>query len=180
MGLPAKRWLPPQWSKCRCVLTTTSMPGEVEVLLAQWTEARIEVGHRRVQLRQPRVDQHPRIGMVDHVHVHGHPLALGEQVGDADRCDGDRGKGVHRVPTALFVICPPPLRALLHRLSTDALIIGRRVRRTSCSLDSFAAALADARPTLLRCQTGHEKRPHLEPFLIGAPRFELGTSSPPD
>src|SRR4030095_10069512 len=26
MGLPAKRWLPPQWSKCRCVLTTMSMP----------------------------------------------------------------------------------------------------------------------------------------------------------
>jgi hypothetical protein len=24
--LPAKRWLPPQWSKCRWVLTTMSMP----------------------------------------------------------------------------------------------------------------------------------------------------------
>ena len=25
-GLPVKRWLPPQWSKCRCASTTTSIP----------------------------------------------------------------------------------------------------------------------------------------------------------
>src|SRR6187431_2530114 len=31
--------------------------GEIEVLLAQWKEAGIEVGHRRVQLRYARVDQ---------------------------------------------------------------------------------------------------------------------------
>jgi hypothetical protein len=42
--------------------------GEVEGLLAQWTEAGIEVGQRRVQLRHA--------GVVDR-----HPLALGEQVG---------------------------------------------------------------------------------------------------
>ena len=78
--------------------------GEVEVLLAQWTEAGIEVGHRRVQLRHAGVDQHARIGMVDDVHVDRHPLALGEQVGNADWRDGDRGGGVHRVPTAAVVV----------------------------------------------------------------------------
>ena len=78
--------------------------GEVEVLLAQWTEAGIHVGHRRVQLRHAGVDQHARIGMVDDVHVDRHPLALGEQVGNADWRDGDRGGGVHRVPTAAVVV----------------------------------------------------------------------------
>ncbi len=73
--------------------------GEVEVLLAQWPEAGIEVGRRRVQLRHAGVDQHPGIGMVDDVHVDRHPLALGEQVGDEDRRDGDRGGRVHRGPT---------------------------------------------------------------------------------
>ena len=63
--------------------------GEVEVLPAQWTEAGIEVGHRRVQLRHAGVDQHARIRMVDGVHVDRHPLALGEQVGDPDWRDGD-------------------------------------------------------------------------------------------
>jgi hypothetical protein len=63
--------------------------GEVEVLLAQWMEARIEVGHRRVQLRHAGVDQHARIGMIDKVHVDRHPLALGEQIGNEDWCDGD-------------------------------------------------------------------------------------------
>ena len=71
-------------------------PGEIEVLLAQWPEAGIEVGHRRVQLLDAGVDQHARIGMVDDVHVDRHPLALGEQVGNADWRDGDRGGGVHR------------------------------------------------------------------------------------
>ena len=61
--------------------------GEVEVLLAQRVEARIHVGHQRVQLRQAGVDQHPPIGMVDDVHVDRHPLALGEQVGNLDRRD---------------------------------------------------------------------------------------------
>src|SRR5262249_50500927 len=69
--------------------------GEVEVLFAQWTEAGIKVGHRRVQLRHAGVDQHARIGMVDDVHVDRHPLALGEQVGNADWRDGDRGGGAH-------------------------------------------------------------------------------------
>ena len=63
--------------------------GEVEVLLAQRPEAGIHVGQRRVQLRHAGVDQHARIGMVDDVHVDRHPLALGEQVGNADWRDGD-------------------------------------------------------------------------------------------
>ena len=63
--------------------------GEVEVLLTQRTEAGIEVGHRRVQLRHAGVDQNARIGMVDDVHVDRHPLALGEQVGYEDWRDGD-------------------------------------------------------------------------------------------
>src|SRR5215207_2793334 len=63
--------------------------GEVEVLLAQWTEAGIKIGRRRVQLRHASVDQQTRIGMVDDVHVDWHPLALGEQVGNADWRDGD-------------------------------------------------------------------------------------------
>jgi hypothetical protein len=63
--------------------------GEIEVLLAQWPEPGIEIGGRRVQLCHAGVDQHARIGMVDDVHVDRHPLALGEQVGNADRSDGD-------------------------------------------------------------------------------------------
>jgi hypothetical protein len=38
------------------------------------------------------------------VHVDRHPLALGEQVGNADWRDGDRGGGVHGVPTAAVVV----------------------------------------------------------------------------
>ena len=63
--------------------------GEIEILLAQRPEPGIHVGHRRVQLRHAGVDQHARIGMVDDVHVDRHPLALGEQVGNADWRDGD-------------------------------------------------------------------------------------------
>jgi hypothetical protein len=63
--------------------------GEVEVLLAQRPEAGIEVGHRRVQLRQAGVDQHAGIGMVDDVHVDRHPLAFGEEVGNEDWRDGE-------------------------------------------------------------------------------------------
>ena len=77
---------------------------EVEVLLAQWKDAGIQVGHRRMQLRHAGVDQQARIGMVDDVHVDRHPLALGEQVGNADWRDGDRRGGVHREPTAAVVI----------------------------------------------------------------------------
>jgi hypothetical protein len=43
--------------------------GKIEVLLAQWPEAGIHVGQRRMQLRHAGVDQHPRIRMVDDVHV---------------------------------------------------------------------------------------------------------------
>ena len=63
--------------------------GEVEFLLAQWMEAGIEVGYRRVQLRHAGVDQNPRIRMVDDVHVDRQTLALGEQVGNEDWRDGD-------------------------------------------------------------------------------------------
>jgi hypothetical protein len=62
---------------------------EIEGLLAQWPDAGIHVGNRRVQLLDAGVDQHARIGMVDNVHVDRHPLALGEQVGHADWRDGD-------------------------------------------------------------------------------------------
>jgi hypothetical protein len=72
--------------------------GEVEVLLVQWTEAGIEVGHRRVQLLDPGVDQHASVGMVDDVDVERHPLVLGEQVGDEDRRNADRGPGIHVNP----------------------------------------------------------------------------------
>ena len=74
-------------------MTTTSVPrvrpGEVEFLLAQWMEAGVEVGYRRVQLSHAGVDQNPRIRMVDDVNVDRHPLALGEQVGNKDWRDGD-------------------------------------------------------------------------------------------
>jgi hypothetical protein len=65
------------------------MPARSEVLLAQRPEAGIEVGRRRVQFRHAGVDQHARVGMVDDVHVDRNPLALGEQVRNADRRDGD-------------------------------------------------------------------------------------------
>jgi hypothetical protein len=38
--------------------------------------------------------------MVDDVDVDRHPFILGEQVGDAERGDRDRGGGVHRGRTA--------------------------------------------------------------------------------
>jgi hypothetical protein len=63
--------------------------GEIEVLLAQRTEAWIHVGQRRVQLRHAGVDQHTRIRMVDDVHIDRHPLALDVQIGNEDWRDGD-------------------------------------------------------------------------------------------
>jgi hypothetical protein len=57
-----------------------------------------------VQLRHAGVDQHARIGMVDDVHVDRHPLALRQQVANAHWRDGDRGGGVHCVPTAAVVV----------------------------------------------------------------------------
>ena len=77
--------------------------GEIEVLLAQRPEAGVHVGQPRVQLRHAGVDQHPRLGMVDDVHVDRHRLALDVQLGNEDWRDGDRGGGVHRVPTAAVV-----------------------------------------------------------------------------
>jgi hypothetical protein len=68
--------------------------GEVEVLLAQRSEAGVHVGQQRVQLRHAGVDQPARFGMVDDVHVDRHPLALGEQVGHEQR--RDRGRRFHR------------------------------------------------------------------------------------
>jgi hypothetical protein len=80
--------------------------GEVEVLLAQWIEAGIEVGRRRVQLGHAGVDQHAGVGMVDHVHVDGHPLTLGQQVGDEQRRDW--GRRCHHVGS---ISCQRPGRA---------------------------------------------------------------------
>ena len=68
---------------------------QIEVLLADRLKAGIHVGHRGVQLRHAGVDQHARVGMVDDVHVDRHPLVLGEQVGNADGRDGDRGGEAH-------------------------------------------------------------------------------------
>jgi hypothetical protein len=76
-------------------------PGEVEALLAQGDEAGIHVCHRRMQLRHAGVDQHAPIGMVDDVHGDRHPLALGEQVSNADRRHGDRRGGDHRATRAV-------------------------------------------------------------------------------
>jgi hypothetical protein len=42
--------------------------------------------------------------MIDDVHVDRHPLALGEQVGNEDWRNGDRGGRVHRVATAAVVV----------------------------------------------------------------------------
>src|SRR6185436_20378268 len=72
--------------------------GEVDVLLTQGIESGIHVGDRRVQLRHAGVDQDAATGMVDDVHVDRHQLALGEQVGNVDGPDGDRGGGAHRLP----------------------------------------------------------------------------------
>ena len=41
------------------------------------------------------VNQHAPIGMVDDMHVDRHPLALGEQVGNEDWRDGNRGGAGH-------------------------------------------------------------------------------------
>ena len=67
--------------------------GQIEVLLAQRPEAGIHVGHQGMQLRHAGVDQHPRLGMIDDVHVDRHPLALDVQVGNPDWRDGDFGGG---------------------------------------------------------------------------------------
>ncbi len=55
--------------------------GEVEALLAQWKEVGIQIGHRRVQLRQAGVHQHPRIEMVDNAHIDRQPLATIDDAG---------------------------------------------------------------------------------------------------
>ena len=49
---------------------------QVEGLLAQRDEARVEIGCRRVQLRHAGVDQHPGCGMVDDMNVHRPALVL--------------------------------------------------------------------------------------------------------
>jgi hypothetical protein len=73
--------------------------GRVEAgLLAQWDQAWIHVRHRRMQLRHAGVDKHPRVGMVDHVHIDRHPLALGEQLGPENRGDGRRRDVTCRSP----------------------------------------------------------------------------------
>src|SRR4029078_11781832 len=115
MGLPAKRWLPPQWSKCRCVLTTMSMParskscslsgrrrGPRSATAGGRSALPVSTSTRACELARAWVDRHARVGMVDDVHVDRHPLALGEQVGNADWRDGDRGEGVHVYPPPTY------------------------------------------------------------------------------
>jgi len=71
--------------------------GQVEVgLRAQWSQAWVHVGHRRVQRRHAGVDEHARVGMVDDVHVDRHPVARGEQLGHKNRGDGRRRDLVSR------------------------------------------------------------------------------------
>ena len=76
---------------------------KVKILLTQRTEAVVEVGHRRAQLRHAGIDQH-MYRMVDDMHVNRHPLALREQVGNAGCRNRDRGVGVQRVSTATVVV----------------------------------------------------------------------------
>jgi hypothetical protein len=59
-------------------------------LVAQCVQAGVHVGHRRVELRHARVDEHPCVGMLDDVDVDRQQLALGEQLGHEDRRDGRR------------------------------------------------------------------------------------------
>src|SRR4029453_18253816 len=141
VGLPAKRWLPPQWSKCRCVLTTMSMPARSKFCLLSGRSRGSEVGRRRVQLRHAGVDQHARIGMVDNVPVDRHPLALGEQVGNEDWRDGDRGEGVHLGPTAALSLagrskCPNTAPSKV----TISVTPPSCTRRTSIASGSYAAS----------------------------------------
>jgi hypothetical protein len=63
--------------------------GEVESNLLKGRRRGIEVGHRREQLRRAGVDEDARIRMADEVHADRHPLAHGEQVGNADWRYGD-------------------------------------------------------------------------------------------
>src|SRR5262249_31509570 len=63
--------------------------GGGEGLRGQWTGGGGGVGHPPGGRRSARVGQHGRGRMVDDVNVDRHPLALGEQVGNADWRDGD-------------------------------------------------------------------------------------------
>jgi hypothetical protein len=85
----------PRHGSCSCASVEVQVrvdddvdASKVESLLGQRTEAGIEVGHLRVQLRHSGVDQHARVEMVDDVHVDRPPLALDEQLGHEDRRDG--------------------------------------------------------------------------------------------
>jgi hypothetical protein len=81
--------LPPKWCEVQVCVDHHVDAGQVEAGLRDpRNQAWIHVGHGRVQLRHAGVDKHSRVGMVDDVHVDGHPLAVGEQVGHEDR--GDR------------------------------------------------------------------------------------------
>jgi len=70
---------------------------EVKFLLVQWLEARIHIGHQRVNLGHPRVDQHAAIRMVDDVDIDRHRLAVGEQIGNVDGRDRGLRRSVHRL-----------------------------------------------------------------------------------
>jgi hypothetical protein len=83
--------------------------GEIEGLLAQWKEARIHVGHRRVQFRHAGIDQHTRVGMVDDVHEDRPPLAFNEQLDHENRRDGGRRQHPPILPYTQEVIRSSPI-----------------------------------------------------------------------
>ena len=99
------------------------------------------LGRDRVQLGHAGVDEHARIGMVDDVDVERHRLALGGQVGNADRRDGDRGGGVHFVPTVALSVAgrskcsnTPPSKVTISVTTPSC------TRRTSIASGSYAAS----------------------------------------
>src|SRR5918995_159349 len=62
---------------------------EVDAPLVGRTESRVEVDGQRVQFPDARVDQHPRVGVVDDMRVNRHPFALYAEVRDEHGRDGD-------------------------------------------------------------------------------------------
>src|SRR5215218_5492643 len=81
-----------------------------------------------MQLRYAGVDQHARAGMVDDVHVDRHPLALGEQVGNADWRDGGRGGNAH--------CSPPPISQITFGIRIPPRLWGQTTGMTRRTLDT--------------------------------------------
>src|SRR5918997_2268695 len=115
--------------------------GEIEVLLAQWPQAGIELGRERVQLGHAGVDEDARLGMVDDVHIERHRLALDVEVGNEDRRDGGRGGGVHLVSTAALSVAGRSkcLNTAPSKV-TSSVTTPSCTRRTSIASGSYAAS----------------------------------------